>query len=462
MGEREMKQSLSINGITPNRRVFLLGGAASIALGAGAFRAQAQEGQLAVWTPGGSPAFCEIHTKIVEDYIAKAGAGGAGSLQCGIGAANEFAQALLAAIAAGTPPDVAMIWDTPVALGSQGAFLELDPFMAKSEILALDNWPAGLLASCQFKGKTFGLPIAAGVYGMWYNEELFESKGIKSDRDSFPKTWAELRKLSKEFTKWDGDRLETAGFLPPREAESIPIWSALNGSQFYDADNLRYTIDSEQNIEMFEFFVSWLDEEYKGDINAVDRSGAFRTPYASADGLPPAFQEGRQAGLEGGSWVQGDLYATEPVFTRWNVAQHPLGPSGTKVVSGTWPNWFVIPKGSRDVDGSVGYLEYLSVTGVEEWYRRIPDLPANRKVSDVVPDIVVEKRGEEFAKEITAFFAKQSEIIAPMWNSPVQSFGQDRITNAMEKVYLKASPVKDALAEAQKIAQAELDKTLAK
>jgi len=457
-----MTNFINMPGLAPNRRTVLLGGAAVMALGASGLRALAQQGQLAVWTPGGSPAFCEIHTKIVEDYVAKAGAEGTGSLQCGIGAQTEFAQALLAAIAAGNPPDVAMIWDTPVALGSQGAFVELDPYLAKSETLAVDNWPAGLLASCQFKGKTFGLPIAAGVYGMWYNEELFESKGIKSDRASFPKTWDELRKLSKEFTKWDGDRLETAGFMPPREPESIPIWAALNGSQFFDAENLRYTIDSEQNIAMFEYFVSWLDEEYKGDINAVDRSGAFRTAYSSGDGLPPAFQEGRLAGLEGGSWVQGDLYAFEPVFTRWNVAQHPIGPTGSKVVSGTWPNWFVIPKGSRNIEAGLGYLEYLSVTGVEEWYRRIPDLPANRKVSTVVPDIVVEKRGKEFGKEITEFFAGQSQIITPMWNSPIQSFGQDRIGNAMEKIYLKASPVKDALAEAQQVVQAELEKTLAR
>ena len=457
-----MKEHRAATGFAPNRRTVLLGSAAMIGLGAGSLRSFAQgSGELTVWTPGGSPAFCEIHTKVVNDVVAK-GAAASGSLQCGIGAANEFAQALLAAIAAGSPPDVAMIWDTPVALGSQGAFVELDPYMAKSANLAVENWPAGLLASCQFKGKTYGLPVAAGVYGMWYNQEMFEKKGIPTDRASFPKTWVDLRKLSKEFTQWDGDTLAVAGFLPPRESESIPIWSALNGSQFFDADNLKYTIDSEQNIEMFEFFVSWLDEEYKGDINAVDRSGAFRTAYASADGMPPAFQEGRQAGLEGGSWSQADLYAFPVAFERWNVAQHPLGPSGSKVVSGTWPNWFVIPKGARNIDASVAYLDYLSVDGVKEWYRRVPDLPANRKVTSVVPDIVIEKRGEEFAKEITAFFAGQSEIVTPMWNSPIQSFGQDRLANAMEKIYLKAAPVKDVLAEAQKVVQAELDKALSK
>ena len=37
--------------------------------------------------------------------------------------------------------------------------------------------------------------------------EIFAAKGIPADRESFPKTWDELRALSKEFTVWEDDRL---------------------------------------------------------------------------------------------------------------------------------------------------------------------------------------------------------------------------------------------------------------
>ena len=92
--------------------------------------------------------------------------------------------------------------------------------------------------------------------------------------------------------------------------------------------------------------------------------------------------------------------------------------------------------------------------------RRNPDLPANLKAADVVPDIVVEKRGEEFAKDATDFFKAQRDIAIPMWDSPVQSFGQDQLTKAIEKIYLKSASVKDALDEAQNLSQAELEKTV--
>ena len=136
-----------------------------------------------------------------------------------------------------------------------------------------------MLASCQFGGQTWGLPVAAGTYGVWYNQELFESKGIPVDPASFPKTWDELRALSKEFTQWEGDQTVSAGFVIPTPtdlAPTLPIWSALNGGKLYDAANQRYTIDAEPNVAMMDYFLAWLDEEYQGDFNKVNRSGAWK------------------------------------------------------------------------------------------------------------------------------------------------------------------------------------------
>lgn len=48
-----------------------------------------------------------------------------------------------------------------------------------------------------------------------------------------------------------------------------------------------------------------------------------------------------------------------------------------------------------------------------------------------------------------------------MWKSPAQSFGADQIARVLEKIYAKAAPVVDALAEAQRAAQAELERVLA-
>lgn len=185
-------------GRTPalSRRGFLRGTAAAagaLALPRGAF-AQAQ-GELLEWLPGGSELFCKIHTGLLAGFATKDGMASAQTV-CGLGQNTEFNQALIGAITAGNPPDISMLWDSPVSLGAQGAFMPLDDMMKGSKI-PVETWPGGLLASCQFKGVTYGLPVTAGVYTMWYNAEMLEAKGIKSDRASFPKTWDEMRKMSK-------------------------------------------------------------------------------------------------------------------------------------------------------------------------------------------------------------------------------------------------------------------------
>lgn len=445
-----------------SRRGFLAGSAAlgsAMTLPAGAFAQQ--EGQLLLWLPGGSDLFCKIHTGLLEGFSSGAGLGAATTV-CGLGQDTEFTQALIGAITAGNPPDISMLWDSPVSLGAQGAFMPLDDMMKGSKI-PIETWPAGLLSSCQFNGVTYGLPVTAGVYSMWYNQEMFEAKGIPSDRASFPKTWVEMRKMSKEFTVWDGNKLISSGFMPNRVPETMAIWSALNGGMMFDEANLKYLIDSEQNVEMMNFFVEWLDEEYKGDFNLVDRSGNFLDGYPNpTTGMGPAFREGRQAGMQSGSWLLGDIFADPvPSFDRWNLAGNPVGPSGSASVSGTWPNWFVIPVGSKNPQAAFDYLTYLAIEGSVQWYQQIPDVPTNSQVQRKAPAGLVEKRGQEVADDITAFLGEQSAIVTPMWNSPVQSFYTDQIARAVEKIYTKASPVKDALAEAQAATQAELERVLA-
>lgn len=447
---------------TPSRRGFLAGSAAAMGLGALPRALAAQEaGTLTMWTPGGSTLFCDIHTKILNDFAATRSDLTGVSIACGFGDGADYTQRLFGAIAARSVPDISMLWDSPVSLGVQGAFVELDPYMATLPGLAAENWPGGVLASCQFEGKTYGLPVTAGVYTMWFNADMFAAKGISTDRADFPKTWADLRALSKEFTVWEGDRLASAGFLPPRDTASLPVWSALNGGRIFNAADLRYEIDSEQNVEMFQFFLDWMEEEYRGDINLVDRSGNFRDGYNDSQGMGPAFREGRAAMLSSGCWLMGDFWAEPaPVFTNWDLATHPVGPSGSDTVSGVYPNWFVIPQGSANPDAAAAYLEYLSTVGVVEWFRQIPDVPTNALVVPEPPQVVVDNRGADFAADMTAFLQEQAAIVTPMWDSPVQSFGADQLTLAMERIYTKQATVAEALSEAQANAQGELDRVL--
>lgn len=455
-----------------NRRAVLkagLGGGAALTLAGTSMAAshrlaaaRAQESvSLPFWLPGGSPLFCDTHTQIAATYSSEH-PGVTVEVQCGSDQ-EQFTERFLGAIAAGNPPEANVIWDTPVSFGVQGALREIQDMMPSGEYTPVENWPAGVLASVQYGDKIYGLPYTAGSYGIWYNPEMLESKGIASDRDSFPKTWDELRALSKEFTQWDGDTLVTAGFVPrpPDFQVTSAVWSALNGGKLFDAENQKYTIDSEENVAFFQYFVDWIDEEYHGDYGAVERS-AHWAAYTDDEGRPPQFQAGNLLAVELGTWGLGDIYQAGDVkIERFDIAKYPVGPGGTESVAGYWPNWLVIPTGTQHPEEAFAYLDYLSGVGVLVLFDVLPDIPTNKKVPETTPTAVIEKQGEEFAAEAIDFFRNQLAIATPMWDSPVQAVQLDQMTLAIANILNKQMSPQDGLAEAQRVCQAELDDLLA-
>lgn len=450
-----------------SRRMFLRRSAAGVAgaamggLGFGTRGWAQSPASLTMWMPGGSQVACDLQADIAADFAAAQSEAVIENVNC-IGTASEFVQSFFAAVTAGNPPSLSVVWETPVALGAQGTLLPIDEYMATSEVAGFDDWPAGLLASAQFSGQTFGVPVVAGSYGIFYNEEMMDERGIPSDRASFPATWDEMRRLSKEFTVWDGDYLAVAGFMPSISASTLPIWAGLNGARIYDAENNEVTLTDERVVEFFRYNLEWLDEEYRGDLRAIERSGSFFSAYASEEGQPPAFQLGRQAGVEQGSWLMGDFHQAVPLtFERWNAAPYPVGPSGTESVSGTWPNWLVIPRGSNDPEAAWRYIEFLTTQGARKWFATLPEVPGNLNAEVDAPIEVVETRGEAFAEDILEFFQHQSQVAVPMWNVPIQGFLNDQLDIVMDRVYTREATPEVALAEAQANCDAEMARVMA-
>ncbi len=420
---------------------------------------------LAFWTPGGSAPYCANFNLVSKNFMAKNPTIKVAETQCGVGEQN-FIEVFMARVAAGNPPDTSIIWDSPASLAVRGALEPLDELMNLSEFSQASNWPSGVLASCIFQGKTYGLPVAASTYAMYYNTVMFEQKGISTKREDFPKTWAEMRRLSKEFTAWDGEILKTTGFLPfPPVLDMVEmnVWSALNGSQFYDGTANKFTIDSENNIEMFQYFLDWLNEDYKGNLTAITSSANWGF-YADSNGRPPEFQMGTMAMQSSGFWVAGDMYTSKfsPAGEKWDAAQYPVGPSGSGTKSGYWPNWMVIPKGAKKREDAFKYMDYMGKEGVISWFAVAPDMPTNKNVDTSVlkVPIVLEKRGAEFHDGLLKFFFGQMDVATPMWTSPVQGFANDQITRMMEQIFNKTATPKDALVEAQKACQTELETVL--
>jgi ABC-type glycerol-3-phosphate transport system substrate-binding protein len=449
-----------------NRRKLMMGAGATAGLavlGVNRFPAVLAQDtvQLQFWTPGGSPTFCDGFVEIGAAYQELVGNVAIESVTCGVGD-QSFDEMFLASIASGNPPDATIVWSSPIAYAVRGALQPLDDLMTDSLYSQVENWPANVLASCQIDGQTYGLPVAAGSFAMIYNQELFEEVGLPSAREDFPKTWADLRAASAQITQWDGDTLVRMGMMPPRQAVEFPIWVATNGGQIFDAETMTYALDSP--VETLTSFVAWMDEEYRGDVIQVDLANNWSENVI--EGRPPAFQAGLLGMMGNGFWITGELYnqvaPENPVFTRWDVASYPVGPSGTETASGYWPNWAVIPAGAAHPTEAFGYIDYIGgPEGMEIWFQKIPDLPTNASVPSLLPPTLVEKIGEERATSIVDFFKAQLDVATPMWTSPVENFATDQIQRTIDQAYAHGGDPAELLAAAQQACQTELDRVMA-
>ena len=373
-------------------------------------------------------------------------------------AGQSYMEGLLARVAAGSPPDATILWHTPVSLGVLGVLLPVDDMMRQSKYSAAENWPKDMFASCQFRGKTYGFPSFNAVYAVWYNQEALEQKGVPSKRDQFPKTWDEWRKVSASYTEWDGDKLKRVGFFPTWSYHPW-LWTALNGAApNYDAEKMRYNIQQPQALETAEYLVKWIDEEFKGSAAKARASGL---DFWEDKGGEPAWQDGRLIMAYGGNFSVGMYKSKKVPNFRWDVAKFPTGPKGEKQFSNYAANWTGVLKGSKNPDATFGYLDWLNVEGLAIWSSTQPDLPANRKFDpNFVPQIVVDARGAEYAKDFWSFFKSQGENTARIFESPVAAIEKDQVKRTWERILTKAQPPKEALAEVEALLQRELEKTM--
>lgn len=387
-------------------------------------------------------AFEEANPDVTVEYEITGGPPGGG----------EYTEILLARIAAGTPPNTATTWDTPAQFAARGSLSQLDDFMENAQYATHDAFFEGPLNSCRWQGNVYGLPASAGAGCIIYNRELFEEAGIPTDRDSFPTTWEGLRDLSAQLTDWaDGDP-QRIGLVPWSTSWLKPVWSGLNGSQIFDADNLQYTIDTPENIEWIEFWLNWLDDQFHGDVEQLNFYGDFGTAYD-----PGTFQEQLSAIVQSGSWACSDA---ELPF-EWEIAKFPVGPNGDRSVTGYWPNWWIVPAGAENLQESFLFCEHFCTRGWEIWYRYIMDTPAWVDFpEDVLTEKLVDEQGIERATEIHNFFADYLNDTVNMWNSPVENFANDTLESAINEVLFKQTTPSEALASAQSLIQTRLDETL--
>jgi basic membrane protein A len=156
---------------------------------------------------------------------------------------------LVAAIAAGGTPDVAVSYPSMVSdYLKAGVVQELDPYIS-DPVIGLtaedmsDIYP-GYLAEGRFPAygnKYYTFPFAKSAEGMWYNLDLLKEAGY----DAPPKTWAEFEEMALAVHEKTGK----IGYAYYENASTLDCWLFSRGAARVNADQTEAIFNGPEAVE---------------------------------------------------------------------------------------------------------------------------------------------------------------------------------------------------------------------
>jgi multiple sugar transport system substrate-binding protein len=246
-------------------------------------------------------------------------------------------------IAAGTMPDLvntATIW-VPEWVDAD-AIRPLDKDLVSPEKQA-DFVPALFEKGAAYKGKNWGLPIAAAARAVFYNDALMQQAGL--DPKSPPKTWDEFKAAVlaiKEKTGAFGFAFDAKGVRAFRNFGFF-LWN--NGGDFFDEQG-KAAFNSEAGDEALTYLVG------------IAKSGAIPDPLGTTlEDFQPMFEAGRVATMISGNFAIAGINKNAPDM-KYSVGAVPTKTAATPAVTWGVTDTLVISK-KAPVDASKRFIEFI-------------------------------------------------------------------------------------------------------
>jgi maltose-binding protein MalE len=242
-------------------------------------------------------------------------------------------EALLTAVAGGTPPDGAANIQY-LDYMARGVLLPIDDWAAASPLIKKENYLEDSWNIAFYQGTMYGVPANEGFlrYGLYYNVRLVEEAGL--DPDTPPVTWPEAMEWHQALTTFDdaGNLLQIG--LDPYDAMGEGLWISDGfydamawGFDWFDAEAGTFNLDNEMMADAMETkgeFIRYIGPDNLVGMRQVEGQGTWGGSYNAEV----------QAMMIDGYWRAGDTMTSKPEVgevTRASWSLVPEGRSGVKV-----------------------------------------------------------------------------------------------------------------------------------
>ncbi|HVG96691.1 MAG TPA: extracellular solute-binding protein, partial [Chloroflexota bacterium] len=351
---------------------------------------------------------------------------------------------VIAALAAGTPPDLINNWPYRLAdVFAKGGTVDVD-----AELKGNAEWKRAreaiyphLLPGFTWKGKLFGVPTHNSFDQMYYSPEALKRAGLAAPP---PKTWT-----WEQFTDYSRKAArppDVTGFDEPWTWHKTGLWALSNGAKLSSADGTKFLMASPEYREAVEWLLGYMKA---GLMRPHDGSGG----GGYSEKLP-----------QGGVVFQNGVAARIPLYrqqgTEFGTCFYPLGPRNTTKLNYTQgsPYAFSVFKSAdgRRVRAALlaalwaarpeSGMTFAAIGGVTTSYKNIVESAAFQ---------------ETFRKDALSWPFHEALPGSLPWPSfPTFEQAQTAANTQLKAIWSGTTSVADGLKEAERLGQQVLDEAL--
>ncbi|AGX02263.1 MULTISPECIES: ABC transporter substrate-binding protein [Bacillaceae] len=338
--------------------------------------------------------------------------------------ADQYMDVMKTRLIGGEGPDVFYLdaFEAP-GLIETGVLEPLDEYAGEDFDVA--DFEKPLLEAFQNDGKTYGFPKGYSTLGLFYNKKMFADAGVE-----VPKTWDELREVSKSLTKGK----DVYGFGQNPELARTYFIANSSGGQAVKENKANFT--DPKVVESLQPYV---------DQHLVDKTAA-QPNEVGAGWTGEMFGQGKAAMVIEGNWAIPFLDSTFPDID-YGIAEVPSinGKQGTMAFTVS----YVMNAASEKKEASWELISYLTgKEGMETWTSKGFELPSRKSVAEKLGYDKDELRGALVAG------APYATVWADGTNLPIIF---NNFNNQFVSAYLGERPLDEALKEAEETANKEID-----
>lgn len=270
--------------------------------------------------------------------------------------------ALLTAVAAGTPPDGASNYSY-VELFTRGATIDVTDMVAASSVIDGDDVLEGLWNSAFWDGKMMGVPGIEGYLWWGFNVNVEKAEKAGLDATTLPKTWDEVFEWHKALTtKDDAGNLLQFGLDPYDAMANEPDFiSASFGFKWWDEETGKFDLNNPrmaEGLNVLGEFIRYAGPDQFAGLRQVEGQGTWGAAYNA----------GVQNMIMEGYWHPGETQIQQPDVAQYNRAAWAPVPADRKDanIMATGAHFVVIFNQSKNKEGGFKIGEFFNTNTAQD------------------------------------------------------------------------------------------------